>query len=200
MRALLLVSILILFAAAAPPGASAHVSKTSGPFRVEMGWSDEPPAAGVENSVEVEVFDVSGVPVDVHAGSLSVEVAYGATAVTLPLVPTARSRLLRADLIPTRPGVYAFHVTGTVRERTLDVMATCSETTFECVEEGSIPQFPVKEPSNGELAVRLGRESARAQNAEDAADSARTLAIVAIALAAGAVTLAVRVTRRSRRS
>jgi hypothetical protein len=154
----------------------------------------------MDNSVEVEVSEAHGGPVNVPAGALSVEVTYGDAAVSLPLVPTEQRGLLLGDLVPTRAGVYSFHVTGSVREKALDVRATCSKATFECVEENSSAQFPVGEPSNGELAVRLSRESARAQRADDAADSARTLAIVAVALAAVAVAFAVRAARRSSRS
>ena len=33
--------------------------------------------------------------------------------------------------------------------------ATCSEATFQCVEESYVAQFPVKDPSAGELSQRL---------------------------------------------
>jgi hypothetical protein len=179
--------------------ASAHVAKDSGPFRVELGWGVEPPLTGLDNFVQVEVAESAGAPVAVPAGALSVEVAYGASAVTLPLVPAAAPGELRAELVPTRPGTYAFHVGGTVGGRALEVSATCSEATFECVEDASGTEFPVSDPSSGELAQRLVRESGRVRQTGDDADSARSLAVVALALAAAALATAVGVGVGARR-
>jgi hypothetical protein len=193
LSAVLFVALLVV------PTASAHVEKESGPFRVELGWGVEPPLTGLDNFVQVEVADAPGAPIAVPAGALSVEVAYGASAVTLPLVPAEQPGELRADLIPTRPGTYAFHVDGTVRGRALEVGATCSEATFECVEDAAGAEFPVRDPSSGELAQRLLRESERVQQASDDADSAHSLAIVALALAAAALATAIGAVMHGRR-
>lgn len=179
--------------------ASAHVTEASGPFRVEMGWGNEPPLVSSDNFVEVEVADAAGTPVAVPAGALSVEVSYAGTAVTLPLIPGEIPGELSAELIPTRPGTYAFHITGTVQGQTLDVEATCSEATFECVEEGSSAEFPVKDPSPGELSQRLSRESDRVREATDTAESAKTLALVALVPALLALGMALALTVRGRR-
>lgn len=172
--------------------ASAHVSKRSGPFEVELGWGVEPPLSGTENFVEVTVSDAAGAPLAVPAGALSVEVDYDANAVTLPLTPTEEPGVLEAGLTPTRPGTYAFHVSGSVHGRPLNVSAICSESSFECVEAAAGTEFPVKDPSAGELAQRLRSEADRVEQANDRADDARTLAIVALALAAVALALSIR--------
>lgn len=186
----------LLSFAAAP--ASAHVTERSGSFAVELGWGVEPPRAGAENFVEVNVADARGGAVAVAGGALSVEVVYGAAALTLPLTPTADPGRLEARLTPTRPGTYSFHVTGTVAGRPLDVSATCSEATFECVDAAAAgPQFPVEDPSAGELAQRLGSEAERVDAAGDEASSARTLALVALALAAIAAAIAIAARRRA---
>jgi hypothetical protein len=181
------------------PVVSAHVEKESGRFRVELGWGVEPPLVGGDNFVQVEVADSAGRPVAVPPGALAVEVTYGASAVTLPLAPAEAPGELRAELVPTRPGTYAFHVSGTVGGHSLDVAAGCSDATFECVEEASGAEFPVKDPSSGELAQRLLRESERVRQAADDADSARSIAVVALALAAAALATAVGVGLRGRR-
>jgi hypothetical protein len=179
--------------------ASAHVEKASGPFRVELGWGVEPPLTGLDNFVQVEVADAGGAPITVPAGALSVEVAYGASAVTLPLVPGEGPGELRAELVPTRPGAYSFDVSGRLRGRSLAVSASCSESTFECVEDASGAEFPVKDPSSGELAERLLRESERVREAREDADSAHSTAVAALALAAAALATAVGVGLRGRR-
>lgn len=179
--------------------ASAHVTETSGPFSVELGWGSEPPLTGLDNFVEVTVSSRSGAPVTVPAGALSVAVSYAGKSVTLPLVPGEEAGTLRAELVPTRPGTYAFRVSGAVEGRRLEVAATCSEASFECVEDGSSIEFPVKDPSVGELAERQAREAGRVANATDSADSAKRTALLALALAAASLALGVGFAFRARR-
>jgi hypothetical protein len=165
-------------------GAQAHVVKRSGPFRVTMGWAVEPPYSGSLNHVEVEVADGAGNPVAVPPGALDVDVTFGKALASMPLFPAGARGKLSAAIIPTRPGTYAFHVTGTLRGRSVDAQATCSAGTFDCVLEPVGIQFPVKEPSSGQLAERVARGLPRAERAADRADSARGFAIAALAVAA----------------
>jgi hypothetical protein len=193
----LLPAFFLLLGAASAPG---HVTEESGSLEVTLGWGEEPPRVGSENFVEIEVSDAQGAPVAVPPGALSVEVVYGDAAVTLPLVPTAAAGVLEARLTPTRPGTYAFNVTGTVHGRPLDVGTTCSESTFECVEIAAGTEFPVEDPSSGELAQRVSSESDRVEETSDRADGARTIAILALALAAVALATSIRAARRRRGS
>jgi hypothetical protein len=179
--------------------ASAHVTKVSGPFEVEMGWGNEPAIAGFENFVEVAVSDRSGAPVSAGADALDVQVSFGDARVSLPLLPDEEPGELRAALVPTRPGTYAFHITGTLRGREVDLASTCSEATFDCVVPVSDVEFPVKDPSISDIAQRLSRELPRAEQSRDTADQAQGIAIVAVALAAVAFAIAVVVGLRSRR-
>lgn len=198
MRGIVIAVVLSALLAGGVALAPAHVTEESGSFEVELGWGEEPPRVGVENFVEVGVSDARGAPVVVPVAALSVEVVYGDTAVTLPLVPTSVPGTLEARLTPTRPGTYSFNVTGSVRGQPLDVSATCSRSTFECVDTAAGTEFPVDDPSAGELAQRLSREADRVEEAGDQADSARTLAIVALALAAVALAISIRAARRHR--
>lgn len=161
-----------------------------------MGWGEEPPRVGAANSVEVTVTDRHGDPVEVPAGALSAEVVYGSAAVTLPLNPTPVPGKVEARLTPTRPGTYAFNVSGSIDGQPLDVGATCSESTFECVETAAATEFPVSDPSAGELAQRLSSEADRVEEAGDRADGARTLALVALAVAAAALATSIWAARR----
>lgn len=196
MKAVALAAVLLVFLTAGAASAPAHVIKKSGPFEVELGWGKEPPRAGAENSVEVGISDARREPVAIAAGALSVEVVYGDSAVTLPLVPTAAPGTLEAPLTPTRPGTYSFHVTGSVDGRLLDVAATCSESSFECVEPATDTEFPVKDPSAGALAQRVSSEAHRIDDTRDRADHARALAIVALVLGALALAISIRAARR----
>ncbi len=194
--ALLLVA--LLCAAVAGVG-SAHVTKSSGPFQVEIGWGSEPPLSGFANFVEVDVSGANGDPVAVPAGALSVEVSFGRRATTLPLLPDEGAGELRAALVPTRPGSYGFHVTGVVEGHRVDVGSPCSEATFECVGESAEVEFPVADPSSGELAERVVREADRVTKATDSADGAKRTARIALAIAAAALAMSVVIVLRARR-
>jgi hypothetical protein len=69
--------------------------------------------------------------------------------------------------------------------------STCSPETFACVADVSDIQFPVKDPSAGQLADRISRELPRAEGAMEAATGARTLALAGLAGAAFALVAAV---------
>ena len=119
------VAVGIALIAASP--AWAHDTKPVGQLRISFGWGDEPPFTGVKNFVEVEVADAAGRPIaDLH-GEIRAEVSFGDQRVELPLVPDEEPGRFSAALIPTRPGTYAFRITGNVRGRAVDVGATCSD-------------------------------------------------------------------------
>jgi hypothetical protein len=96
----------------------------------------------------------------------------------------------RAPLVPTRPGTYSFRFTGTIRGDEIDETFTSSETTFDSPKDATAIAFPAKDPSPGQLAERLDRESARVRSlqasladAGDDASQARVVAFAGIALA-----------------
>jgi hypothetical protein len=198
LRAGLAVAVLVLVLGVVE-AAAAHVTRDVGPLTVTIGWGNEPPLAGFENSVEVGVSDASGAPVADLGSAPEVEVAYGDAQTTVALVPTEEPGEFRAALVPTRPGTYAFRLTATVDGREINTGASCSERTFECVVAASEVEFPVKDPSIGEVAERLTSELPRAEQATDEAASARRIAIVAIVLAALAMAAAIAIVVRERR-
>lgn len=179
---LALTALLLLLAGAS--GAAAHVERISGPFLVSLGWADEPALSGYENFVEVTVTDRSGAPVGGQGTDLQADVSFGQAAITVPLLPADRPGVYRGVIVPTRPGTYGFHVTGTAKGRAVDVAATCSERTFDCVIDGADVQFPVKDPTSGQVAQRLARVLPRETRGSDTGATARGIAIGAVAVAA----------------
>jgi hypothetical protein len=192
--AILLTTLGFSLAASAP----AHVRTVSGPYRIELGWADEPAYSGVRNAVDVGIEDAAGDPVADSHGSLRVEVSFGSTRRTLALTPAGQPGRYVAAIVPTRPGSYAFHVMGVLRGRAVDVAATCSDETFECVQGAAAIEFPAAEPSGADLDRKLERDLARAAAGEHDADRARTLAIGALVLAAIALAAIAGVTLRRR--
>jgi hypothetical protein len=207
----------ILPALAARP-ALAHEARKVGNIDLEVGWGTEPAYAGTENSVQL-LLGHGGQPVTDLGDSLKVEVSFGDQTQEFPIEPffdTAEGLGTpgdyRAWLIPTRAGSYSFHFTGTIEGQNVDETFTSGPKTFADVDDPQSVQFPVQDPSTGELAARIAREvprindsidaaNASAHNASDDASSAKTFAIIGIAV--GAIGLAVAIvalvsTRRKR--
>ena len=172
----------------------AHDAHVVGPYRLVIGWGEEPAFTGIRNSVVVAITEAvgGGLVRDLGGGSLSVEVSFGNERVVLPLQPVwGHPNEFRAWMVPTRAGTYTFRVTGTVKQHPIDITTRCSENTFDCVADVSEIQFPVKDPSIGQFAERLDRSQPRAEQALESAARARTLALTAMAVAALALTSAI---------
>jgi len=193
MSRLVLVAMMASLLAVHP--AEAHDRKEAGGFRLVIGWGDEPAFSSLKNGIEVDVADMAGKPVTEDA-VLSVDVSFGGDHLTLPLrAVRATPGKYRAVLLPTRAGTYTFHITGTVKGQAIDATSRCGEGTFACVMDLADIQFPMKDPSAGELAERMSRELTRTGAATETAGTARTISFAA--LAAGLVAIgAVFVSRR----
>jgi hypothetical protein len=175
-----------------------HETQPSGQLRVTLGWAEEPAYTNTLNAVEVALAAADGTPVADPAALLRVQVTFGEASVVLGLLPGDRPGTYAAALVPTRPGTYTFHLTGTVRGEGVDITSTCSERTFDCVTDAAELQFPARDPSDERFAERLERESRRLARARDTAAQARLLGVGALVLAA--VALGTAVASRRRRS
>jgi hypothetical protein len=175
-------------------GVEAHDAHVAGPYRLEIGWSDEPALTGSRNAVAVEITEGKSAVLDGSA-SLSAEVSFGGERLVLPLEPDPERRnVYQAKIVPTRAGTYTFHITGRIKTQPIDITTTCSEKTFDCVIDGSEIQFPVKDPSAGQIAERLNRALPRAEQALESARRAQwtawwAIGIAAIAAASGGLRL-----------
>jgi hypothetical protein len=185
--------------------ASAHEGRSQGDLEMVVGFGTEPAYSGQPNSVQL-VLVHDGEPVVDLGDTLDVEVSFGDETMALPLEPNFAVGAFgepgdyRAWFIPTRPGQYAFHFSGTIDGEEVDETFTSGPRTFSDVQNPADIQFPVQDPSNGELAERIEQEvprltsaiddvrAAAAASADDAA-GARTLGL--IGLVAGALGLVV---------
>jgi hypothetical protein len=174
--------------------AAAHVVKQVGPYSVAIGWLREPTYVGEENAVQVVVKDKSGNPVsDLSADDMKVVVSTGnQQSDPMSLAPTFDEDTglgIRGDyeatIIPTAPGDYTFHVTGTIHAQAIDETVTSSESTFDTVVESAPIQFPSKVPALGDISTRLARIDSRIAADRTAADE--TASAASRALVAGIV-------------
>jgi len=171
----------LLLAGAAAGTASAHIVQQAGPYSVALGWLEEPAYAGTANAVQVIVKDASDNPVaDLAAGDLKVVVSTGGQSTgALSLDPSfdedtglGTKGEYRAWLVPTIPGDYTFHLSGSIHGQAIDETATSSDTTFDPVIAPTDAQFPVKLPTIQDLATRADRVDARLSSMQDAATAA----------------------------
>jgi hypothetical protein len=193
----------------APP-ASAHEERDEGKYVFAVGFGTEPAYAGQINSVQLLLSDASGDPVTELKSGLKVSVSFGDQTQSYPIEPNFEVGEFgiegdyRAWFIPTRPGQYSFHFTGNVNGQPVDETFTSGPKTIDDVTDPTEVEFPVKDPTVGQVAERIDREVPRlessiddvrtsaasaAASASDDASSARTFAV--IALVVGSLGLAV---------
>src|SRR4029453_10879000 len=166
--------------------------------------------AGEKNSVQLLLADADDKPVADLTDTLKVEVGTGDTEpLALSMEPFFEVGEFgppgdyRAFFIPTAPGSYSFHFTGIIKGQKVDQTFKSGPQTFSDIEDPAQVQYPVKQPTGGQLATRADRETARIDaalteernQAKADAASARPLAIVglvvgALGLVAGGVALA----------
>jgi hypothetical protein len=181
-----------LFVALTAAPASAHVLKTAGPYHLLIGFGSEPTYAGEQNSVFLLLTNAkTGAPiVDEGLGdTLKVQVGFGTQTKLLPLVSSfdpdsgqGTKGVYNAYFIPTVPGDYTFHFSGTIHTTKVNITVKSSPTTFDSAHDPAGIQFPQQAPSNLQLAQRLNAQSARLSAAIHAADNKAALASTALAV------------------
>jgi hypothetical protein len=90
--------------------------------------------------------------------------------------------------VPTAPGSYSFHVTGSIKGQAVDEKFTSGAETFGDMNDPADVQYPVKQPTGAELASRLDRElprltqalAASQRDARDARGAASRAGIIAV--------------------
>ncbi|HUP86724.1 MAG TPA: hypothetical protein VM143_13755 [Acidimicrobiales bacterium] len=170
-------------------------------YNFVVGWGDEPTYNGFKNSVQLILSDAAHSPITDLGDTLQVEVISGDQKVTLPIEADFEVGKFgtpgdyRAWIVPTRTGNYTFHVVGTIHGDKIDEQFTSSETTFDPVKDVAELEFPVKDPTTGQLADRVERETkrvddqlasvtAKAKDGNDKAGTATTLGVIGIIVGA----------------
>jgi hypothetical protein len=206
-------SVALMLLGAAP--ALAHEGRKLGDLEMEVGWGTEPAYAGEVNSVQILLVH-DGEPVVDLGDTLDVEVTFGDQTQTLSLEPFFEAGEFgtpgdyRAWLIPTSPGQYSFHFTGTIDGEDVDETFTSGPKTFDDVENPQSVEFPVQQPSTGELAERIDRVEPRLTSAidevradlgttADDASSAKTIGLIGLAVGAVGLIVAIVALVTSRR-
>jgi len=176
--------------------ALAHEEHKVADYNVEVGFGTEPAYAGVTSSAQLIITNNGKPATDVKG--LKVAVSTGdAQPKQLPLEPYWSDDFgqpgdYRAFFIPTAPGAYTFHVTGTLGGKKVDESYTSVKDGFDEVTDAAEAQYPAPEPTGSQLTTRLDRETARlnaalaaerAQAGDQVAD-ARRLATIGLVVGA----------------
>ncbi len=179
--------------------AAAHEGRSVDDLEMVVGFGTEPAYAGYPNGVQLILSHRDGGPVtDLRSGDLGVEVKFGDATKEVDLEPFfevgefGEPGDYRAWFVPTRPGAYTFTFSGRVDGQQVNESFTSGPDTFSEVANPAAEEFPVQDPTNGELAERIDREvprltgqiAAATQAAEDDAGAATTVAVVAIVVGA----------------
>ena len=189
--------------------ALAHVEETQGDLTIAVGFATEPAYAGQPNAIQLLVSRNEQPVTDLAHGDLTAEIEFGGQTTTVAADPEfevgewGTPGDYRAPFIPTQPGSYTFHVTGSVDGTDVDFTTKSGPKTFSDVLDPAEAMFPpVAAPSNADLATKISAETARTDeavsSAQDAADTARNVAIVATIVAIVALGLAIASRRRDR--
>jgi hypothetical protein len=191
--------------------AFAHGAYEHGDLVIVTGLAIEPAYVGQPNAVQLQIERGGRAVTDLRQGDLSVEVGFSGQRTTLRLEPQFEVGEwgvpgdYRAAFIPTQPGAYTFHITGTVDREKVNYSLTSGPKSFNEVEDPAGAMFPpVDAPSTSELAARIEQEGTRTTDAVDsatsAANTARTLGVVGVVLALAAIAVSIVTIARSRAS
>jgi hypothetical protein len=124
----------------------AHETITVGDYEIELGWLNEPPVAGQQNAIAVNVSNTSGgeaQPVE-DISSLTVTISYGGQSKTLTLEPLGEDTpgQFVAPILPTVPGQYTLILGGKLGDTAVDAQVEPEE-----VASADTLQFPSLESS-----------------------------------------------------
>ncbi len=186
--------------------ALAHEERTVGKYHLAVGFGDEPAYAGFENSVQMFLhYSKTDKPVVNLGNTLKVQVSYGSQKMApLSMEPdfeigeSGTPGDYRGWFIPTRPGRYSFHFTGSILGQKINETFKSGATTFSNVDDPQSVELPAKDPTIGQLNDRLAREVPRLNGNISAAradlsgttTTARNLAIAGVAIGLVALVVA----------
>lgn len=186
------------------PSAGAHERRQIGQYVLVVGFQREPTYVEEPNGASITVFRTDGKPVEGVDKTLKVEIGTGGATRTLDLKPEpGKQGAYAAEFIPTKTGSYTFRFFGKIEDQDINERFESGPNRFDEVVNKADLQFPVKVPSNGELAGQLqsqpagqsataatgGASAVELQQARDRADQAKTRADRALVAGIGGLVL-----------
>jgi hypothetical protein len=145
MKKLLIFACLLSLLALTVVPTFAHEGREVGEYVIEFGWRVEPAYAGVYNGPELTIeHHDSGEPLVGAETTLNLMVHFGDQQKMLELYPVWNEPgHYTADLIPSRPGDYSFHLFGQIDGVDVDEMFSSADGEFSTIEPATDILFPV---------------------------------------------------------
>ena len=151
----------------APAPALAHERRAVGEYTFIVGFLKEPAFEGETNGIDLRVQRTAdGQPVEGLEQTLKAEVVVGPNRMAVPLRPRFQQPgAYNGEFVPTRPGTYAFHFTGTIHGLPVDETFESGPGRFNDVQAVTPLQFPDKVPAGTDLQRALAAAEGRASTA-----------------------------------
>jgi hypothetical protein len=186
MRTLTAVGLLgVSLAFIAPGAASAHERRTvAGDYTFVVGFLKEPAFQDETNGIDLRVTKNGDEPVEGLDKTLKAEVVVGPNALPLELRPRFRvPGAYNGEFVPTRPGTYSFHFTGTIEGKAVNETFESGPGRFNDVEAVAPLQFPDKVPSGVDLQRAVAAAEGRASTATTLAAIGGAVGLLGVLLA-----------------
>lgn len=140
-------------------GVAAHEQRTvATDYTLVVGFVDEPAISGDTNGISLDVTK-GDAPVEGLADTVKAQIIFGDQTKDIALTPVFNTPgAYEAVFIPTAPGDYTFHFTGTIEGVAIDETFTSSPEGFDSVADRADYEFPVEahgSTSNRDLAMPL---------------------------------------------
>ena len=169
-----------------PSPAHAHEWRDVGKYQLVVGFIHEPAYQDEPNGIDLRITDrETQQPVEGAERTLKAAVAFGGGQ---PREFPLRARFgmpgsYTADLIPTRSGTYVFTFSGDVNGQAVNERFESGPGRFNDVEAATALQFPVAEPSPGELQQALNEARQQAATANTMAMAGLATGLLSLLLA-----------------
>ena len=181
--ALPMAAALTILALALPAAASAHEAKDVGKYHFVVGFLNEPTIQNQLNGIDLTITTATDKKPVVGADkTLKAEVIVGGNAKVMPLdlQPASdedpNNGRYAAYFIPTIPGSYTFHFSGTINGDSIDQRFESGPNTFDDVQPAAKLDFPQQEPDPASMQAQLSA-------AQAAADQGRYIGIAGLVVA-----------------
>ena len=159
------------------PGTSAHERRTvAGKYTFVVGFLNEPAYLEEPNGIDLRITNTAtNDPVEGLEKTLKADIIVGGQTRTADV--SARFGMkgaYTANIIPTKAGTWAFRFYGTIEGQNVDERFESGPGRFNDVQAKTELQFPVTQPSIGELAAATGNRTDATAGGAPAAGGATT--------------------------
>lgn len=173
-----------------PLAASAHEARDVGKYHFVVGFLNEPTIQNQLNGIDLTITTTAdNKPVVGANKTLKAEVIVGGNAKVMPLDlgpasdESPDNGKYAAYFIPTLPGAYTFHFTGSINGDAIDQKFSSGPNTFGDVQPAQPLEFPQQQPDAMGLQSQLSAAQSAASQGRDIGIAGLVVAVIALGVA-----------------